>query len=654
MSTNISKQKREELLNKIKEIRKYISSAPQDENTVNLLSYLSDLEKDVNGKKYGLVFEEHREEIDEILDTHTPVLNENKELFIDNGGQMNFLIEGDNLAALKLLEKTHKGKIDVIYVDPPYNTGNDDFLYDDKYVSKDDNFRHSKWLSFIYKRMIIAKRLLKPNGVIFLSIDKNEAFQLKLLMDEIFGEESCVADLHIETSAIAGPRRYAAINGSIVKTAEFVLGYVNGVETKIVKHPLYDYIPGFDTHYSLFYDYKNQCFCKFTDYIQKVDFVVQSFKKINLKISIENLTKVIFVDNAVRKWLYSKDISENLFRTGGSSDAIPKEIFSQYDENQLIKFQEKFYRKKGSIVNELFRYSDRIGKCDDYFLNFGERSIRGNLWKGFSADGGNLAKEGGVSFKNGKKPKRLVRQLLETVTDASKGNSFIVLDFFAGSGTTAEALLDINNDYHTSSSFILCTNNEIAEKDEIKYFVEKGYLDFPPKENSKNFFEWMTKWNVFKSSKKYKIEIQSESYQNLGICRFVTYSRMKNIITGKLKNGRIYSNGRQAKLKYYKIDYVPIDEKLYYEYADELLKHVRELVELENGINFIGNAEIAIAVTEEDLATFTDNIDSYPECRKLYMGHDLLPDSRQETVLREHNIEIAIIPDYYYRDLQER
>jgi len=123
MSTNISKQKREDLLNKIKEIRAFISAAPQDKNTGNLLSYLSDIEKDVNGKKYGLVFEEHREEIDEVLDTHTPVLTENKDLFIDNGGQMNFLVEGDNLASLKLLEKTYKGKIDLIYIDPPTTQG---------------------------------------------------------------------------------------------------------------------------------------------------------------------------------------------------------------------------------------------------------------------------------------------------------------------------------------------------------------------------------------------------------------------------------------------------------------------------------------------------------------------------------------------------
>jgi adenine-specific DNA-methyltransferase len=191
MSTNISKQKREDLLAKIKEIRNFISAAPQDENTGNLLSYLSDLEKDVNGKKYGLVFEKHREEIDEVLDTHTPVLVEDKDLFIDNGGQANFLIEGDNLASLKLLEKTHKGKIDLIYIDPPYNTGkkNDEqgggFIYDDAFVDENDMFIHSKWISFMDKRLKIAKKLLAKDGIIFISIGKEENAPLRILCDEI-------------------------------------------------------------------------------------------------------------------------------------------------------------------------------------------------------------------------------------------------------------------------------------------------------------------------------------------------------------------------------------------------------------------------------------------------------------------------------------
>lgn len=200
MSTNISKQKRDDLIAKIGEIRTYIAAAPQDENTGNLLTYLFEFEKDINGKKYGLVFEEHREEIDEVLDTHTPVLTEDKELFIDNGGQMNFLIEGDNLASLKLLEKTHKDKIDLIYIDPPYNTGKKDFIYDDRYVDKEDSYRHSKWISFMYNRLYTAKMLLSKRGVIFISIDDNELANLRLLCDSIFGEQNFVAIQSIENN----------------------------------------------------------------------------------------------------------------------------------------------------------------------------------------------------------------------------------------------------------------------------------------------------------------------------------------------------------------------------------------------------------------------------------------------------------------------
>ena len=137
------KAKINELVEKIKAIKAYIATIEQDENTAQLLTYIAEIEKDIKGKKYGLVFEEHRESIDETLENNLPVLVEDESLFIDNGGQMNFLIEGDNLASLKLLEKTHKGKIDVIYIDPPYNTGNKDFVYDDTFIDENDTFNSS-------------------------------------------------------------------------------------------------------------------------------------------------------------------------------------------------------------------------------------------------------------------------------------------------------------------------------------------------------------------------------------------------------------------------------------------------------------------------------------------------------------------------------
>jgi adenine-specific DNA-methyltransferase len=115
------------------------------------------------------------------------------------------LIEGDNLHALTALTFTHEGKIDVIYIDPPYNTGNKDFKYNDSFVDKEDSYRHSKWLSFMHKRLEIAKRLLSDKGVIFISIDDNENAQIKILCDEIFGELNFTGQIIVETATDNNP-----------------------------------------------------------------------------------------------------------------------------------------------------------------------------------------------------------------------------------------------------------------------------------------------------------------------------------------------------------------------------------------------------------------------------------------------------------------
>ena len=147
-------------------------------------------------KKYGLVWEDKPEDVEERLRDELPVLVEDTTKAIissEEDAPNHILIEGDNLEALTTLAYTHEGKIDVIYIDPPYNTGNKDFVYNDRIVDKEDSYRHSKWLSFMNKRLRIAKQLLSDKGVIFISIDDNEQAQLKLLCDEIFGQEKFVA-----------------------------------------------------------------------------------------------------------------------------------------------------------------------------------------------------------------------------------------------------------------------------------------------------------------------------------------------------------------------------------------------------------------------------------------------------------------------------
>ena len=119
---------------------------------------------------------------------------EDKKIIEDENGNFNFLLEGDNLHSLKSLEKTHKGKVDVIYIDPPYNTGNKDF----NYIGSDDGYRHSKWLSFMNERLTIASELLTYDGFILISIDESESSQLKILCDHIFGENNFQTTLHIQ------------------------------------------------------------------------------------------------------------------------------------------------------------------------------------------------------------------------------------------------------------------------------------------------------------------------------------------------------------------------------------------------------------------------------------------------------------------------
>lgn len=146
-------------------------------------------------KTYGLVWEDKPEEVEERLRTELPVLKEVKSRAIlsDNADAPNhILIEGDNLEALTTLAYTHEGKIDVIYIDPPYNTGNKDFVYNDSYVDSEDSYRHSKWLSFMSRRLRIAKKLLSYSGVIFISIDENEIAPLRILGDEIFSAKNFV------------------------------------------------------------------------------------------------------------------------------------------------------------------------------------------------------------------------------------------------------------------------------------------------------------------------------------------------------------------------------------------------------------------------------------------------------------------------------
>lgn len=548
MITNISKQKREDLLAKIKEIRTFISNAPQDENTGNLLSYLSDLEKDVNGKKYGLVFEEHREEIDEVLDTHTPVLTEDKDLFIDNGGQMNFLIEGDNLAALKLLEKTHKGKIDLIYIDPPYNTGSPDFKYDDTIVAKEDSFRHSKWLSFIKSRLQIAHKLLNDNGIIFISIDENEQAQLKLLCDEIFSPEN-----HIETIIWKNKYGAGAKTVGFISVHEYILCYS--------KKPIFDLTSELDKEGQAAYKKTDEKFEIRGGYLTQPLMTTSLADRPNLMYDIEYNGDII---HPRKQWVWSKERLEAAIRNN------EVEFNKQKDGTYSVRAKKYLFDENGNI-----RRGKPLSILNGPFTQDGTQEIR-NVF-------------GSEDVFKFSKPSELIKYFIAFEINGMSSKNAVILDFFAGSGTTAQAVLAQNKKDNGNRRFVLCTNNEN------------------------------------------------------NICRDVTYERIKRVID---------KENYAASLKYYKVDYIPISDRMYYEYADELLLHIRELVELENGVNFTGNDKIGIVLTEEELDDFISQLENNTKYQKLYLGHDILMDSQQTQILKNRKISINIIPDYYYKELE--
>ena len=586
MSTNISKKKRDDLLDKIKQIPTFIAAAPQDENTGNLLSYLSDLEKDVNGKKYGLVFEEHREEIDEVLATHTPVLTEDGSLFIDHGGEMNFLIEGDNLASLQLLEKTHRGKVDLIYIDPPYNTLKDGFTYSDTLIDGTDTFRHSKWLSFMRGRLTSARKLMSDKGIIFISVDENEFSQIKLLCDEIFNESNFI-------ECIVWNKRVPKNDKGIGNIHEYILTYAKSSNFK----------------------YK---FMVLKDGLKDIEDLLADCKKngVSIEETEARLKKLYKKNNYDRAITLYNAVDENYRVWGKINMSWPNgnTFGPRYDvihpiTKKPVRVPDRGWRWSEASFFEAVDYEHIVERFDGSYMC-------GGIW--FSKDENmqpssikyldevnrmllrsiiSLKSDGGIELEKyfDKKsvfayPKsvELLRLLIDSITYNNK--DCIVLDFFAGSGTTGHAVMKLNDEDGGNRRFILCTNNEN------------------------------------------------------GICRDVTYERIRRVID---------KEDYAASLKYYKIDYVPISNRMYYEYADELLRHIRELVELENGINFTGNVEIAIVLTEDELAAFIADKDRFTKCRRLYMGHDLLPDEEQEAELFKNKIEVNVIPDYYYRDLQE-
>jgi len=404
-------------------------------------------------KKYGLVWEDKPEEVVEMCKEKLPVLKEvkEKEIITDKDKPVNLLIEGDNYHALSVLNYTHAGKIDVIYIDPPYNTGNKDFIFNDHYVDREDAYRHSKWLSFMEKRLKLAKNLLKDTGVIFISIDDNEVAQLKLLCDQIFGEDNLVEIFYIQV-------RYASKSlnekDPFQKLIEEVLIYAKNKNKFLPNKPKIEYeLEKF--RFQIVEKSKGEEIILGNKKV--VIFKPGEYEVIEKEEGNVNLLKATWASGSVLKGNTSGKFFHNYIEKRKKIDGL-NVLYKVYGIGEDgLGYRYFTGPKKENTTKGLFYSGIPLDKKEAILNNktiYKEKPIV-NFYD-YSADFGNITHEGGVGFRSGKKPVKLLKNLI----NLHKDKNALVLDFFAGSGSTGHAVLSLNAEDGGNRQFILCTNNE--------------------------------------------------------------------------------------------------------------------------------------------------------------------------------------------------
>ena len=421
-TTNLSKIRRNKMLNTINEIKKNIT----DEET---LTNLSMIENELTKKKYGLIWEEHEERVDKELETKIPTFEEikDKEIVSNPEDKFNFLLEGDNLHSLYLLEKTHKGKFDLITIDPPYNTGVNDFMYDDYYVDEEDGYKHSKWLSFMEKRLRIAKNLLNEDGYIFININDIEIAQLKILCDDIFGEENFVNIISVKMKNNAGASG-GGEDKKLKKNIEYILIYAKNSIQSNSFNKVYSYTKIDDL---LEYYRTNNISWKYTSLIKdfgKKEYCCTTYdgagNEIKIyKLSSSNITSVSKVakdENLAEYEVYKKYI-DRIFTTAMPQSSIRLRVIEALkknnctiDKNSLysIEYIPKTGRNKGNVYEQFYKGEKLrlFSWLKDVTTNINgdiyKSDIKGTYWDEYNLD--NLTKERIVEFQTGEKPLELI------------------------------------------------------------------------------------------------------------------------------------------------------------------------------------------------------------------------------------------------------
>jgi adenine-specific DNA-methyltransferase len=423
----------------------------QQPDIEELQKEIARLRMQLKEQRYGLVWLDVPEGFDSESENGLPILVEKPELGLSNKSskRSNLLIEGDNYHALTCLNYTHKGKVDVIYIDPPYNTGSDGFRYKDKRildkypdgtdVPKDHPLRHSYWLSFMNKRLRLAKSLLKRNGTIFISINEEELAQLKMLCDEIFSPSNYLAMFTIK---VRHEERILKGDKDFHEVVEYLLMYRATSAYKTVKK-IYDNTSN-------------------AEYVYEIKELVSSNQKMMFgkkEAEVFKPGEFEIIKHEPDESLLKKQSIRGTLRAGNSSGRLYVEFIEPLElKSHLFKVPDMGGDGQG------YRYflTPDKNKNGDYFQGVPlgrteSKEVPYPNYFDFESEFNNVGKEGGVEFGGGKKPIEFLTHFLGI---GSKNKSAVILDFFGGSGSTGQAVLEMNSKDGGDRQFILVTLGE--------------------------------------------------------------------------------------------------------------------------------------------------------------------------------------------------
>ena len=571
-----------------------------------LIEYIKNINETNNGK-YGLLWDKEKEpeKIIEECNKNIPILKEIENKKIENEGENNILIEGDNFHALEALNYTHEEAIDIIYIDPPYHTGKNDFIYNDKFIDEEDGYRHSKWLNFMYKRLKIARNLLKKDGVIFISIDDNEFAQLKLLCDKVFGEKNFISMLSVENNPkgrknskfISGSNEYCLIYAKN-KNESYFIENIPKSEKDLIKDENENYVQkggkrvlvGENKYNKPVEDIESEK--NYTVYYNPETNDI----KIKTEKSINDINQELTEQGYTRYYSYNKG---KLVQNTYTKAKFEELFYSNKLEIKENKIYEKNYsttiRLKSMIVNKKYTAIINNQKVKNYEIDVKTTSAGTALKKMFNT------KE--KIFDN---PKNV--GLLKLLISLKNNKDATILDFFAGSGTTAQAVIELNQADNGKRKFIICTNNENQ------------------------------------------------------ICEKVTYPRIKTIITGKREDGTKYSEGNKETLRYYKTDFIKNEgtkDQIYYDLTEKSIpmicikENTHEQIEKNDQYAIYTNKQknkytcIYFDTIQTQYKEFIEKVKQIKEKKKLYiftLGNEI-----EEQELKEiKNYKIEAIPQKIY------